>query len=76
MKFRNIGCSTFRRSKFWGRGQNFERRNVERLEFRNFKVANIKITKDELFDSFIIELIFSFFRHYVVNTAQTSGSVA
>ena len=37
-----------------GGGQNFERRNVERLKFRNFKVANIKITKDEFFDSFII----------------------
>ena len=38
-----------------GGGQNFERRNVERLKFRNFKVVNIKITKDELFDSFIFE---------------------
>ena len=47
-----------------GGGQNFERRNVKRLKFRNFKVANIKITKDELFDSFIIEFIFSFFRYY------------
>ena len=37
-----------------GGGQNFERRNVERLKFRNFKVANIKITKDEFFDSFLI----------------------
>ena len=46
-------------------GENFERRNVERLKFRNFKVANIKITKDELFDSFIIEFIFSFFRYYL-----------
>ena len=46
-------------------GQNFERRNVERLQFRNFKVANIKITNDELFDSFIIEFIFSFFRYYL-----------
>ena len=45
---------------YWGGGQNFER-----LKFRNFKVANIKITKDELFDSFIIELIFSFFRYYL-----------
>ena len=44
------GCS--------GGGQNFERRNVERLKFQNFKVANIKITKNDLFDSFIIEFIF------------------
>ena len=36
-----------------GGGQNFERRNVERLKFRNFKVANIKITKDELFNSYL-----------------------
>ena len=48
-----------------GGGQNFERRNVERLTFRNFKIANIKITKDELFDGFIIEFIFSFFRNYL-----------
>ena len=44
-----------------GGGQNFERQNVERLTFRNFKIANIKITKDELFDGFIIEFIFSCF---------------
>ena len=48
-----------------GGGQNFERRNVERLTFRNFKIANIKITKDEIFDSFIIKFIFSFFRNYL-----------
>ena len=47
-----------------GGGQNFERRNVERLTFRNFKIANIKITKNELFDSYIIEFI-SFFRNYL-----------
>ena len=41
-----------------GGDQNFERRNVERLTFRNFKIANIKIMKDELFDGFIIEFIF------------------
>ena len=51
----------------WGGGQNFKRRNVERLKFRNFKVTNIKITKDELFDSFIIEFVFSFFRNYLHN---------
>ena len=43
-----------------GGGQNFERCYVERLTFRNFKIANIKITKNDLFDSFIIKLIFSF----------------
>ena len=41
-----------------GGGQNLERRNVERPIFRNFKTANIKITKYELFDSFIFEFIF------------------
>ena len=35
-------------------GQNFERRNVERI------LKYIEIPKDELFDSFIIDL-FSFF---------------
>ena len=40
--------SLFRR----GGDQNLERRNVERPIFRNFKITNIKITKDELFDSF------------------------
>ena len=48
-----------------GGGQNFERRNVERLKFRNFKVANMKITNDESLDSFINEYIFSFFRYYL-----------
>ena len=47
-----------------GGGQNFERRNVERLTFRNFKIANIKIAKDEIFDSFIIKFIFMF-RNYL-----------
>ena len=50
---------------FSGGGQNFEQRNVELLTFRNFKIANIKITKDELFDGFIIEFILSFFRNYL-----------
>ena len=40
--------------------QNLGRRNIERLIFRNFKIANIKITKDELFDRFIFEFIFHF----------------
>ena len=44
-----------------GRGQNLERRNLGRSIFRNFKIANIKIAKNELFDSLIFKLIFSFF---------------
>ena len=42
-----------------GGGQNVEHRNVERMIFRNFKTANNKITKDELFDSFVANLIFN-----------------
>ena len=45
-----------------GGGQNFERRNVERKIFRNFKIANMKITKIELFESFIFEFIFLIFK--------------
>ena len=41
-----------------GGDQNFQRRNVEQLIFRNFKIANIKISEDELFDYFIYEFIF------------------
>ena len=41
-------------------GQKLERRNVERPEFRNLKISNIKITKDELIDSFISEFIVHF----------------
>ena len=37
----------------------------ERLIFRNFKMASIIITEDQLFDGFIIEFIFSFFRNYL-----------
>ena len=45
--------------------QNLEQQNVERPIFRNFKIANIKTTKDELFDSFIFELIFGFLINYL-----------
>ena len=44
-----------------GGGQNLERRNVERPIFRNFKIANIKITKEQLFDNFIFEFNILFF---------------
>ena len=52
-----------------GGGQNLERRNVERPIFRNFKIKNIEITKDKLFDSFIFELIFSLFIDYLHNSS-------
>ena len=50
-----------------GGGQNLERRNVERPIFRNFKITNIKITKDDLLDSFIFEFFFSLFINYLHN---------
>ena len=53
--------------KSWGGGQNLERRNLERLIFRNFNIANIKVTKDELFDNLIFEFNFVFFRN-ILNT--------
>ena len=40
---------------YGGGDQNLERKNVERSIFQNFKIANIKMTKDELFESFIVE---------------------
>ena len=48
-----------------GGGQNLERQNVQRSVFRNLKIANIKITKDELCDSFINEFFFPFFLNYL-----------
>ena len=48
-----------------GGGQNFERRNVEQPVFRNFKIANIKIQKGELFDNFIFELFFHFLENFL-----------
>ena len=48
-----------------GEGQNLERRIVERPIFRNFKITNIKIMKDELFDNFIFEYYFSFFKNHL-----------
>ena len=53
--------------KSWGGVQNLECSNVERPIFRNFKITNIKIAKDELFDSFIFELIFSLLINYLHN---------
>ena len=47
--------------------QNLECSNVERPIFRNFKIANIKIAKDELFDHFIFEFIFSLLINYLNN---------
>ena len=44
-----------------GGGQNLERRNVERTTFQNFKIAIIKIRKDELIGSFIFGILFFHF---------------
>ena len=46
-------------------GQNLEQQNVERPIFRNFKIANFEILNDELFDNFILEFNFSFFRNHL-----------
>ena len=48
-----------------GGGQNLERQNVQRSIFWNFKIAYIKITIDELFNNFIFEFNFSFFRNHL-----------
>ena len=48
-----------------GGSQNLERRNAERPIFRNIKIANIKITKHELFDNFIFEFDSLFFRNHL-----------
>ena len=52
-------------SHLWVGGRNLERRNVELPIFRTFKITNIKMTKDELFDNFIFECNFSFFRNHL-----------
>ena len=49
--------------------QNLEWSNVERLIFRNFKITNIKIVKDGLFDYFINEFIFY---HYFLKLIKHS----
>ena len=41
--------------------QNLEWSNVERPIFPNFKITNIKIAKDVLFDYFIYEFIFYYY---------------
>ena len=42
-----------------GGAQNMEWSNKEQPQFRNFKITNVKITNDKLFDFFIQEFIFS-----------------
>ena len=51
-------------------GQPFEQPNVERPIFRNFKIPNIKRTKDELFDFFNFQFIFYF--HISLNYLNNS----
>ena len=50
-----------------GGRQKLEQLNVERKIFRNFKIENIKITKDDFFDLLIFEFICSFFLFYFSN---------
>ena len=45
-------------------GQYLERPNVERAIFRNLKISNTKITKDELFDFFHFRVPFFIFLNY------------
>ena len=45
-------------------GQNLERRNVEWPIFRNFKIENIKITKDTLFYGFFSNFFFSLLKNW------------
>ena len=56
-----------RKLRFSAGVQNLECSNVEQLIFRNFKITNIKIAKDELFDYFIYEFIFSLLINYLHN---------
>ena len=44
--------------KIYGGVKTLEGVNAEQPIFRNFKITNIKIAKDELFDYFIYEFIF------------------
>ena len=55
---------TFRENDVARGGQNSKRRNVERPIFRNFKIANIEITEDELIDNFIFEFNFHFLKSF------------
>ena len=55
---------------FGGGVQNLELSNVERPIFRNLKITNIKIAKDELFDYFIYELIFYYYFLNYLNTQR------
>ena len=59
-----VRISKFRIADPIWRDQNLERQNIEQPIFRNFKIPNIRITKDELFDNFIFEFNFSFFRNH------------
>ena len=49
-----------------GGGQNSERRNLERTIFRIFKIANIKITKDELFDNIFLYKSFQHQKYLII----------
>ena len=61
---RSLGKSSYSFSS--GGSRNLERWNVELYLIQNQKIANIKITKDDLFDSFNIEFnFFSFFINYL-----------
>ena len=50
---------------FFGWGSKFGTMKFRTTDIVNFKIANIKITKDELFDNFIFELNFSVFKNHL-----------
>ena len=52
---KNVGVNIWVKK---GGSQHFEQSNVERPIFQNFEIPNIKRTKDELFDFFILDLKF------------------
>ena len=50
-----------------GESRKFERPHVERLVFRNLKIANVKSYEVQFFDFFIYELVFSFRKNLTSN---------
>ena len=56
----------------WGGGG---QSNVEWSRFRNFQIANIKITKDELFDFLITQIYYIDHGTLVLNLVKIDSSV-
>ena len=56
--FYRIAYNIFHKTVERGGGQHLKQLYAEWAIFQNYKIANIKITKDELFDFFNFEFIF------------------